>query len=162
MSTITADQVCQSNLPSLPSASSAIAPSKPLIENIPTPYIVAKLHEMGSTYFQDKYTAYAELRVDGIDKSFWVHKEYLELQSIFFNKLFVQVGQGDIILIPIPSPSTFEPILEYLYTGNDEKLYDLLNLDNYYDFWQNIDYLGLGNDIRAIVFAFIQNEVEKQ
>ncbi|CAG8617947.1 11922_t:CDS:1 [Funneliformis caledonium] len=115
---------------------------------------------MGSIYFQDKFSAYAELRIKGIDKSFWIHREYLELQSIFFNQVLEQVGQGDIILISLPSPATFEPILEFLYTGNDDKLYDLLDLDNYYDFWQNIDYLGLGNDVRAIIFSFIQNEVE--
>jgi hypothetical protein len=146
-------------MPTLPSASSV---ATPLIEGIPTSYIVAKLHEMGSTYFQDKSTAYAELRVEGIDKSFWVHREYLELQSRFFNKIFVRVGQGDMVLITLPSPSTFEPILEYLYTGCDEKLYDFLNADNYYEFWKNIKHLGLGNDIEAIVLAFIQNEVERQ
>ncbi len=155
MSTVTADQVCQSNLPTLPSS-----PSDPLIEDIPTPYIVAKLHEMGSSYFQDKSSAYAELRIQGIDKSFWVHREYLELQSVFFNQIFKQVGQGDIILISLPSPTTFEPILEYLYTGNDDKLYDLLNLDNYYGFWQNIDYLGLVNEVKTIIISFIQNEVD--
>ncbi|CAI2181453.1 649_t:CDS:1 [Funneliformis geosporum] len=154
MSTI-ADQVCQSNLPDLPSQH-----PEPLIEGIPTLYIVAKLHEMGSSYFQDKFSAFAELRIEGIDKSFWIHREYLELQSSFFKKVLEQVGQGDMILISLPSPATFEPILEYLYTGNDDKLYDLLNLDNYYDFWQNVVCLGLGSDIRNIILSFSQNEVD--
>ena len=84
------------------------------------------------------------------------------MANFVFNKIFARVGEGDIILITLPSPSTFEPILEYLYTGGDEKLYDLLNMDNYYEFWQNINHLGLGNDIKGIIFAFVQNEVEKQ
>ncbi|RGB31466.1 hypothetical protein C1646_670909 [Rhizophagus diaphanus] len=153
MSTITADQLYQTNLPILPSSKSS------LTEYVPPSYIEAKLHEMGSTYFQDKNTAYAELRIEGIDKSFWIHKEYLELQSIYFNKVLGQVGEGDMIIITLPSPSTFEPILEYLYTGDGDKLYDLLNSDNCYEFWKNIDFLGLENKIRAIIFAFIQNEI---
>ncbi|CAG8469169.1 9674_t:CDS:2 [Diversispora eburnea] len=120
-----------------------------MIDGIPVTYILEKLHQLGTRYFGDKSTAFAELHVEGIDKPFWVHEEYLVLQSLFFREVFENVSNGDIITITVPSPDTFEPLLEFLYSGDADKWYDTLTVDNYYDVWQNLEYLGLGPAAQA-------------
>ena len=131
------------------------------IEGIPSTYILEKLHQLGPRYFGDKSTAFVELYVEGIDKPFWVHEEYLVLQSVFFQEIFQNVTSGDVITIAIPSPNTFEPILQYLYDGVADKWYDTFTLENYYQVWQNIEFLGLGIEAQAICLAYYQKEVEK-
>ncbi|CAG8829314.1 11526_t:CDS:1, partial [Dentiscutata erythropus] len=101
------------------------------------------------------------LHVEGIDKPFWVHEEYLVLQSLFFREVFENVSNGDIITITVPSPDTFEPLLEFLYSGDADKWYDTLTVDNYYDVWQNLEYLGLGPAAQAVCLAFYQHEIQE-
>ncbi|CAG8505756.1 982_t:CDS:1, partial [Acaulospora colombiana] len=103
------------------------------IDGIPVTYILEKLHQLGTRYFGDKSTAFAELHVEGIDKPFWVHEEYLVLQSLFFREVFENVSSGDVITIRLPSPETFEPLLEFLYSGDADKWYDTLTVENYHD-----------------------------
>ncbi|CAG8495402.1 3354_t:CDS:1 [Cetraspora pellucida] len=131
-----------------------------LIDGIPVTYILEKLHQLGPRYYGDKLTAFAELHVEGLDKFFYVHEEYLVLQSLFFREVFENVNNGDIITICLPSPETFEPLLEFLYNGDADKWYDSLTVDNYYDVHQNIKYLGLGPAAQAVVLAFYQHEIE--
>ncbi|CAG8509120.1 1407_t:CDS:1 [Ambispora gerdemannii] len=131
-----------------------------LVQGIPFPYFLKKLHELGPLYLGDKTTAYAELHVEGIDKPFWVHKEYLELQSSFFCEIFENVYNGDVVTISIPSPDTFEAILEFLYDGNGKKWYKSITKDNYYSVWQNVEYLGLSPEAQSICLDFYQNEIE--
>ena len=131
------------------------------IEGIPSNYILEKLHQLGPRYFGDRSTAFAELYVEGIDKPFWVHEEYLVLQSVFFQEGFKNITSGDIITITIPSPDTFEPILQYLYDGDADKWYNTFTLENYYDVWQNIEFLGLGTEAQSICLAYYQSEVQK-
>src|ERR1051325_245730 len=97
-----------------------------LIDGIPVTYILEKLHLLGSTYYNDKNTAYAELYINSLpNTTFFVHKEYLILQSNFFRQVFERVKNGDCITITLPTaPETFQPILEYLYTGDDDKWYE--------------------------------------
>ncbi|CAG8477278.1 565_t:CDS:1 [Funneliformis mosseae] len=125
------------------------------IDGIPITYILDKLHQLGPNYYNDKSTAYAELQVYGYDKkSFFVHKEYLILQSYFFNEAFRQLTDGDVITISLPYPQDFEPILEYLYDGDDGKFYDTLTVDNYKRIWKNVEYLGLGVEPISICLDF--------
>ncbi|RIB15203.1 hypothetical protein C2G38_2247791 [Gigaspora rosea] len=131
-----------------------------LIDGIPVTYILEKLHQLGPRYYGDKLTAFAELHIEGLDKFFYVHEEYLVLQSLFFREVFENVNNGDIITISLPSPETFEPLLEFLYNGDADKWYDTLTVDNYYDVHQNIKYLGLGPAAQAVVLAFYQHEIE--
>ncbi|CAG8440889.1 13087_t:CDS:1 [Funneliformis caledonium] len=131
------------------------------IEGIPSTYILEKLHQLGPRYFGDKSTAFVELYVEGIEKPFWIHEEYLVLQSVFFQESLQNVTSGDVITINVPSPDTFEPILRYLYDGDADKWYDTFTLENYYDVWQNIEFLGLGIEAQAICLAYYQKEVEK-
>ncbi|GBB96037.1 hypothetical protein RclHR1_02670006 [Rhizophagus clarus] len=132
-----------------------------LIDGIPVTFIISKLHQIGPNFLDDKSSSFAELQVDGIDRPFWIHKEWLILQSSFFQRVFENVqSSNSIIKIQVPSPETFESLLEVLYDGNADKLYDTLTQDNYYDVWRNIEYLGLGSEIRAVCIAFYQNNVE--
>ncbi|CAG8474691.1 12565_t:CDS:2 [Racocetra fulgida] len=84
-----------------------------LIDGIPVTYILEKLHQLGPRYYGDKLTAFAELHVE-------------VLQSLFFREVFENVTNGDIITISLPSPETFEPLLEFLYNGDADKWYDTL------------------------------------
>jgi len=134
--------------------------SSHLTPDIPIQYIIEKLHDLGPMYFNDKTTAYAELRIAGISKPFWVHKEYLETQSSFFKELFETVQNGDAVTISIPSPETFEAILEYLYDGDIQKWYSSLTLDNYYGVCQNVEFLGLGSDAKEVCLRFYHQEIK--
>lgn len=135
--------------------------SASLIDGIPVTFIISKLHQLGPNYLDDKSTSFAELYVDGIERPFWVHKEWLILQSSLFKQIFENVkSNNSIIHIQVPSPENFESLLEFLYDGNADKWYDTLTQDNYYNVWKNIDYLGLGPEIRAVCIAFYQNQVE--
>lgn len=132
------------------------------IEGVPVTYFLLSLHEQGERHFNNFDTADAELRVEGLSTPFWVHKDYLILQSPFFREIFRKASQtsdDSLIVINIPSPETFAPLLEYLYTGNGEKWYDTMDMDNYYDVLLNVDFLGLGTEARAICNAYYQNEV---
>ncbi|CAG8489906.1 2046_t:CDS:1 [Ambispora leptoticha] len=131
-----------------------------LFNEIPIPYFLEKLHQLGPLYLGDKSTAFAELRIEGIDKPFWVHKEYLVLQSLFFCEIFENVNSGDVVTISIPSPDTFEMLLEFLYDGDSEKWYNSITKDNYYNVWQNVEYLGLSPEAKSLCLAFYQNEIE--
>lgn len=132
------------------------------IEGIPSTYILEKLHQLGPRYYGDKSTAFAELYVEGIDKPFWVHEEYLVLQSVFFQETLQNVTSGDIITITLPSPDTFEHILQYLYDGDADKWYDTLTPENYFGVWQNIESLGLGIEARAICLTYYHSEIKKK
>ena len=138
--------------------SSAAATS--LIDGIPVTFIISKLHQLGPNYLHDKSTSFAELYVDGIERPFWIHKEWLILQSSLFKSILEKITPNRIIHIKVPSPENFESLLEFLYDGDADKWYDTLTQDNYYNVWQNIEYLGLGPDIRAVCIAFYQNQVE--
>ncbi|POG69431.1 hypothetical protein GLOIN_2v1627621 [Rhizophagus irregularis DAOM 181602=DAOM 197198] len=100
--------------------------------------------------------------VEGIDKPFWVHEEYLVLQSVFFQETLQNVTSGDIITITLPSPDTFEHILQYLYDGDADKWYDTLTPENYFGVWQNIESLGLGIEARAICLTYYHSEIKKK
>ncbi|CAI2167092.1 7183_t:CDS:1 [Funneliformis geosporum] len=131
------------------------------IDGIPVTFIISKLHQLGPVYLDDKSTSFAELYVNGIERPFWVHKEWLILQSSFFQNIFETIKTNNsIIRITVPSPENFESLLEFLYDGDSDKLYDTLTQDNYYSVWKNIEYLGLGPEIRAICIAFYQNQVD--
>jgi hypothetical protein len=145
-----------------PQSSSCKARHFKAIEGIPSTYILEKLHQLGPRYYGDKSTAFAELYVEGLDKPFWVHEEYLVLQSVFFQETLQNVTSGDIITITLPSPGTFEPILQYLYDGEADKWYDTFTPENYQGVWQNIESLGLGIEARAICIAYYQNEIKKK
>ncbi|RGB43236.1 hypothetical protein C1646_661554 [Rhizophagus diaphanus] len=132
------------------------------IEGIPSTYILEKLHQLGPRYYGDKSTAFAELYVEGIDKPFWIHEEYLVLQSVFFQETLQNVTSGDIITITLPSPDTFEHILQYLYDGDADKWYDTLTPENYFGVWQNIESLGLGIEARAICLTYYHSEIKKK
>ncbi|CAB4478233.1 uncharacterized protein OCT59_007464 [Rhizophagus irregularis] len=126
-----------------------------LIDGIPINYILEKLHNLGPSYYNDKSTADTELHIKGYNKNpFFVHKEYLILQSNFFQKVFKNLTSGDVVTIGLPFPQNFEPILEYLYDGNDDKLYESLDADNYKKIWENVKYLGLGVKAVAVCEAF--------
>src|SRR3954452_9633898 len=128
------------------------------IEGIPSTYILEKLHQLGPRYFGDRSTAFAELNVVGVDKPFWIHEEYLVLQSVFFQEIFKNITSGDIITITLPSPDTFEPILQYLYDGDADKWYETFTSENYFQVWQNIEFLGLGIEAQAICLTYYHNE----
>ncbi|RIA84824.1 hypothetical protein C1645_783308 [Glomus cerebriforme] len=123
------------------------------VEGIPAPYLVTFLHDNGSNYFNNKSQAF-ELRVKGIDRSFFVHLEYLTSQSTFFQENCGNVKEGDLVVISVPSPETFEPILEYLYFGNGDKWYDTMTPENYDDVWENVKYLGLDDKAVSICSAY--------
>ncbi|PKY17442.1 hypothetical protein RhiirB3_404322, partial [Rhizophagus irregularis] len=67
---------------------------------------------------------------------------------------FKNLTSGDVVTIGLPFPQNFEPILEYLYDGNDDKLYESLDADNYKKIWENVKYLGLGVKAVAVCEAF--------
>ena len=85
-----------------------------------------------------------------------MNKEYLILQSNFFQKVFQNLTNGDVVTIVLPFPQHFESILEYLYDANDDKFYESLEVDNYKKIWENVKYLGLGVKAEAICEAFQQ------
>nr|CAG8436905.1 11718_t:CDS:1 [Entrophospora candida]CAG8440444.1 11059_t:CDS:1 [Entrophospora candida] len=128
---------------------------------IPVPYLVSKLHEMGSMFYNDPSTAYAELNINE-QRTFFIHKEYLEFQSNYFCDIFTKkkVKKGDLIKINLPSPDTFEIILEFFYFGDEDRFYDKLNIDNYYDVMKNVNLLGLSSEIKNICLAFYQDNRE--
>ncbi|RHZ66603.1 hypothetical protein Glove_306g79 [Diversispora epigaea] len=135
--------------------------------SIPSTYAIRTLHDMGDQYYQDRRTAYAELQIEGLYdnsgklQSFYVHREYLVSQSEYFNKIFNDVGsENSLIKISIPSPDTFEPLLEYLYTGNGDKWYDSLSVDNYTGAYENIVFFGLGKDVMNIWMDFYNSTVD--
>ncbi|CAH1757553.1 5363_t:CDS:1 [Entrophospora sp. SA101] len=134
----------------------------PVDEEIPIGYVLDKLHQLGPRYLGDKSTAFAELHIEGIEnKPFWVHKEYLVLQSTFFQQVFNTIkNSGECFTIKIPSPETFEPIFEYLYDGNADKWFDTITVDNCHQVWENVEFLGLSHEARAICLSFIQNNFE--
>ncbi|CAG8636066.1 6001_t:CDS:1 [Acaulospora morrowiae] len=147
------------------SATSSSASSLPsMIREIPINYILEKLHRLGPQYLNDKSTAYAELHIDGCPKSYYVHREYLTLQSNFFNVIFNNgdISNGDVITISLPASELFDPILEYFYDGDAEKFYDSLNEHNYERVWRNVEYLGMGDEARAVCLAYFQNEIGGQ
>ncbi|CAG8625801.1 13942_t:CDS:1 [Acaulospora morrowiae] len=136
--------------------------------SIPSPYFVRKLHEMGLKYFGHRETACAELQIralgrpDSAPQSFYVHREYLTSQSQYFVRLFNRVEEANsVIPIEIPSPETFEPLLEYLYTGDGDKWYDTITLENYDGVYHNIRYLGLGIAAMNIWLDFYKTQVEE-
>ncbi|PKK69244.1 hypothetical protein RhiirC2_850851 [Rhizophagus irregularis] len=129
-----------------------------VIQEIPAPYFVSLLHEEGSNYFNNKSHAF-ELKVEGLDRSFFVHLEYLTSQSTFFRDTLANVKEGDLVKIIVPSPETFEPIIEYLYFGNGDKWYDTMSPDNYNDVWENVQHLGLDEKARIICLAYYQNNL---
>ncbi|CAG8469188.1 9675_t:CDS:1 [Diversispora eburnea] len=131
-----------------------------LIDGNPiTSYLIEKLHLIGYQYYNDKSTSFAELRVEGITRTFWIHKEFLVLQSNFFHEIFNDKNIGTVIDITVPSPGTFESILEYLYDGNEEKWYDTFTTENWHSVWENISYLELGSKARAICISFCENQI---
>ncbi|CAG8516801.1 1596_t:CDS:2 [Cetraspora pellucida] len=146
-------------VPSLKTITVSNANVSPLIKGIPVTYILEKLHQLGPSYFNDKSTAFAELHIEGNSKFYWVHKEYLVLQSNLFNEIFDNVSNGDVITITLPSPDAFDPILEYFYDGDADKFYDNLTLDNFKSIWENVEYLEMGAEARAVCLAYYQNEV---
>ncbi|CAG8665634.1 14726_t:CDS:1 [Acaulospora morrowiae] len=124
-----------------------------------TAYLIEKLHLIGYQYYNDKATSFAELRVEGIARKFWIHKEFLVLQSIFFNDIFNRVkNRNEPITITVPSPGTFESILEYLYDGNDDKWYDTFTPENWHSVLENIKFLGLGARAYAVCISFCENQ----
>lgn len=125
-----------------------------------TSYLIEKLHLIGYQYYNDKATSAAELRVEGITRTFFVHKEFLVLQSNFFYEIFNDKNIGEVINITVPSPGTFESILEYLYDGNEEKWYDTFTPENWHSVWENITFLGLGTKARAICISFCENQID--
>ncbi|CAI2163041.1 10102_t:CDS:1 [Funneliformis geosporum] len=127
------------------------------IDGMPIKYLIQKLRKDGPEKFNNPSTAEFELHVEGVDRPFWVHKDFLISQSEFFNENLTAVRPGDLVKIVLPSPETFESILEYLYTGDDDKWYDTITPDNYQDICNNIDFLGLGSEIRNICIAYYQN-----
>ena len=129
-----------------------------LIEGIPAPYFISVLNEEAQNYFNNKNHAF-ELRVKGLDRSFFVHLHYLTSQSIFFQEECSAVKEGDLVEIIVPSPETFEPILEYLYFGNGDKWYDTMTPDTYNDILENVEYLGLDNKARSICSAYYQDKL---
>ena len=131
------------------------------IAGIPAPYVISFLHKKGKDYFNNKSNAF-ELRVKGINKPFFVHLEYLTFQSKFFRESFVTVKEGDLVLITVPSPETFEPILEYLYFGNGDKWYDTITSDNYNDVWENVEYLGLDEKAKTVCLVYYQAHIEQK
>ncbi|CAG8466044.1 9126_t:CDS:1 [Acaulospora colombiana] len=133
-----------------------------LIDSNPiTAYLIEKLHLIGYQYYNDKATSFAELRVEGITRRFWVHKEFLVLQSNFFSEIFKNrvKNNNEPITITVPSPGTFESILEYLYDGNDDKWYDTFTPENWHSVWENIKFLGLGAKAHAICISFCENQI---
>ncbi|KAG9306067.1 hypothetical protein G9A89_020262 [Geosiphon pyriformis] len=131
-----------------------------MINEIPITYYLEKLHELGPSFFGDKLTAFAELNIEGIDAPFYVHKEYLVVQSLFFREIFQNINDGDKVTISIPSPETFAPILEFLYDGDAQKWYNSITMNNYYSVWQNVEFLELTTEIKDICLTFYQNEIE--
>ena len=125
------------------------------VEGIPASYVVSVLREKAPDYYNNKSHAF-ELRVEGLNRSFFVHLEYLTSQSKFFRDKCSSVKEGDLVVISVPSPETFEPIIEYLYFGNGEKWYDTMTPDNYYNVWKNVEYLELDDNARTICVAYHQ------
>ncbi|GBB93674.1 hypothetical protein RclHR1_02210009 [Rhizophagus clarus] len=126
-----------------------------LIDNIPINYALEKLHDLGPSYYNDKSTADIELHIKGYNKNpFFVHKEYLILQSNFFQEAFKNLTHGDVVTIILPHPQNFEPILEYFYYGDEDKFYETLDEDNYKKIWENVRYLGLSVKAESVCEAF--------
>ena len=138
------------------------------LQSIPDNYILEKLHELGSKYYNDKSTADTELRIYNYDNPFFVHRDYLIKQSIFFQKVFENLSnidvdltlEVDVITIHLPFPQYFEPILKYLYDNNDDQFYEILTMDNYKKICENIEYLGIGIKVKSVCKAF-QEAAEK-
>nr|CAG8556395.1 8769_t:CDS:1 [Entrophospora candida] len=128
---------------------------------IPVSFILQELYHLSPIFYNNKSKCAIQLHITGLPKIFHIHKEYLIFQSICFRKIFETLS-GDIIHLHVPSPETFEWLLEYLYTGNSDKLYDRLRLENYNKVWKNVEFLGLGSDVRAIILAFYQNEIQPE
>uniref|UniRef100_A0A1D1YBK6 Inhibitor of Bruton tyrosine kinase n=1 Tax=Anthurium amnicola TaxID=1678845 RepID=A0A1D1YBK6_9ARAE len=133
-----------------------------LIDGIPVTYILEKLHLLGSSYYNDKKTAFAELHIESLpNTTFFIHKEYLILQSIFFRQIFERVKKGDCITLTLPTaPETFQPILEYLYTGDEDKWYDTMTIENWSNIYKNVQFLGLCAEAKAVCMTFYENEIE--
>jgi len=167
-------QECTSSSSSSPSSASSASASFPLgtlppsfdhshlIDGIPVTYILEKLHLLGPTFYNDKETAFAELHINSLpNTTFFVHKEYLILQSIFFRQAFERVKKGDCITITLPTaPETFQPILEYLYTGDDDKWYETMTVENWSSIYKNVQFLGLCAEAKAVCMTFYENEIE--
>ncbi|CAH1763133.1 13885_t:CDS:2 [Entrophospora sp. SA101] len=132
------------------------------IDGIPVTYILEKLRLLGPSYYGDKATAFAELRVQGIDnKPFWIHKEYLVLQSRFFQEILKQITNGDIITIKVPFPETFEMILRFLYDGDGNKWYNSMTKENFFKIWKNVEFLQLGNEAKIVCNAYYEKVLKK-
>ncbi|CAG8619447.1 10064_t:CDS:1 [Funneliformis caledonium] len=128
-------------------------------DSMPQSYLIPKLHEDGHENFNNETSADAQLFVEDLPAPFWIHRNYLEPQSTFFKDKFEEYISGKPMEIKVPSPENFEPLLEYLYTGDGDKWYDSMNLDNYYEVWTNVNFLGLGHEANAICMAYYQNVV---
>ncbi|CAB4440141.1 unnamed protein product [Rhizophagus irregularis] len=63
---------------------------------------------------------------------FWVHEEYLVLHPFSFQETLSKCHFWGYITITLPSPDTFEHILQYLYDGDADKWYDTLTPENYF------------------------------
>ncbi|CAG8517501.1 13624_t:CDS:1 [Acaulospora colombiana] len=168
MTTTTTTTLAQEHIPELKSiclnsspANSSTSNLLSMIREIPITYVLEKLHELGPQYLNDKSSAHAELHIDGCPKPYYVHKEYLVLQSNFFNVIFNSgdISNGDVITISLPACELFDPILEYFYDGDADKFYDSLNEGNCKRMWENVEYLGMGAEAKAVCLAYFQNEI---
>ncbi|KAG4100510.1 hypothetical protein H8356DRAFT_1659585 [Neocallimastix lanati (nom. inval.)] len=105
-------------------------------EMTPYPYVIQKLHSIGSRIINKKTKDAVPLRVYETGKDcfeeFWVHPFYLSLQSFQFYKLFEEIRNNNeqgIIEIEVPSLKTFALVLYFLYTGDISKVLEVGKLD---------------------------------
>ncbi|CAG8633400.1 34513_t:CDS:1 [Racocetra persica] len=148
-------------IPDLQSSSTITNNCHKSTSNIPDNYALHYLRSIGHEQFNNKETATVELQLKGFPNDpFYIHREYLVIQSTFFRDLFKNLKQGDLVIIEVPSPETFSDVLEWLYTGNSDKFYDAMTEYNWHEIWENVEFLGLGVEAKTVCMAFYQEVID--
>ncbi|CAJ0763656.1 21580_t:CDS:2, partial [Entrophospora sp. SA101] len=93
---------------------------------------------------------------------------YLSCQSELFSKIFYHISSSIFhcpirsnkyyltrVTIPIPSISTIELIINWLYTHNDQIWLSAMNKNNFEEICKNVIFLGLGDEALKVLEIFL-------
>ncbi|CAG8543417.1 6999_t:CDS:1 [Ambispora gerdemannii] len=102
-------------------------------------------------------------------QTYFSHTLILATQSGFFNQLLGPINNTNSlsslnndndVMITVPHPEVFEPILHWLYHHDDESWLDEMSLENFQQIYENVKYLKLGKEAYDVLDQFI-SEVEE-
>nr|CAG8568736.1 2335_t:CDS:10 [Entrophospora candida] len=91
---------------------------------------------------------------------------YLSCQSELFSKIFYHISSSIYcpirtnkyltrVTIPVPSISTIEPIINWLYTHNDQNWLLTMNENNFEEVCKNVIFLELGDEALKVLEIFL-------